>query len=88
VAHDVEHKRVIKIPPSFISILSISIKIKVPHKQPEVLILNLEIKLPLHKRDFGRLPTRSIHNNKSPRSPVQSRGDCEPDGKIKNAFHK
>jgi hypothetical protein len=58
----------LKITPSFITVFSISIKIKIPHKHPELIILNLQVKEPLNKLISSRLPTRAIHHNKIPRN--------------------
>jgi hypothetical protein len=49
-------------------VFSISIKIKIPHKHPELIILNLQVKEPLNKLISSRLPTGTIHHNKIPRN--------------------
>jgi hypothetical protein len=56
----------LEITPDFITVFSISIKIKIPHKHPELIILNLQIKEPLNKLISSRLPTGAIHHNKIP----------------------
>jgi hypothetical protein len=58
----------LKITPSFITVFSISIKIKIPHKHPELIILNLQSKEPSNKLISSRLPTGAIHHNKIPRN--------------------
>jgi hypothetical protein len=56
----------LEITPSFITVFSISIEIKVPQKHPELFILNLQIKKPLDKMVSSRLPTGAINHNKIP----------------------
>jgi hypothetical protein len=56
----------LEITPSFITVFSISIEIEVPHKHPELIILNLQNKKPLDKLVSSRLPTGAINHNKIP----------------------
>jgi hypothetical protein len=63
----IEDERVLKISPCFISVLSVSIKIKVPNEHPKLIILNLQVKKPINKLISSRLSTRTIHHNKIPR---------------------
>jgi hypothetical protein len=63
----IEDERVLKISPCFISVLSVSIKIKVPNEHPKLIILNLQVKKPINKLISSRLSTRTIHHNMIPR---------------------
>jgi hypothetical protein len=63
VNYIIEDKSVVEVSSRPISILSISVKVKISHNQPELLIINFLAIKPINKLVSSRLPARTINHH-------------------------